>query len=174
MTNNREYSDQLNNWSARKDDGSRDRVTAQTTEGAHSRHQALRFCHSSRLADRAFQALRQPWVQMRSGKRTWTQVLPVCQPTGESARHGLCAAGPTGRGPRIFGEFPGAAAASRRALRNRSGTASPSRNPINGKTAYPSYSGNNSFLRRQYGGCPPCQHASELCGWTTKQGGEKS
>ena len=84
-------SDQYGYWSAIFTETIAPR-SAESTQDPPAPPAAL-GCHPSRLAHRALQTLWQTQMQMCSGTRTRSQVLPLRQPTGSNAGDGLCSAG---------------------------------------------------------------------------------
>ncbi len=84
---------------------------------------AALVCPHSRLAHRALQTLRQTRMQMCSGTRTWTQVLPLRQPTRSNAGDGLCSAGGSRLGRSIPRELSFSPRDSRSDLQYQSRTA---------------------------------------------------
>jgi len=93
-------SDQLYTWS----DENRKRTCCQPEKAPPSAFAPATAAQGSpaRLADRAVQALRQARVQVRRRSRPWPQVLSFGEPLRLAATDGLCAAGISRPGCRIY------------------------------------------------------------------------
>ena len=120
-------------------------------------------CHPSRFAHRALQTLRQTRMQMCSGTRTRSQVLPLHQPAGSNAGDGLCSAGGPRLGRSIPRELSFSPRASRQDLQHQSRTAPSQGASIEINRVYP----NHCFLgcspnRSPPGGHSRRQHAGNL------------
>ena len=85
---------------------------------------AALVCASPRLAHRALQAMRQARMQMRSGKRPRSQVLPLHQPARSDAGHGLCSTGGSRHGRSVPRELSLGPRNPRSNLQHQSRTAS--------------------------------------------------
>src|SRR5688572_3917633 len=80
------HSDQLYNWSANERFPCR--IAPSASNPGHATGPAP-TSDSSRLVDRALQALRPSWLQVSNGAGTRAQVLLICQPGGQPTRDGL-------------------------------------------------------------------------------------
>ena len=87
---------------------------------------------SARLAHRALQALRQTWLQVRRGSRSWSQVLPVCELSRPPAANGLRAASRLRRRHRTPGELSPRPRDHRGDLRDQPRTIAPPRGALRG------------------------------------------
>jgi hypothetical protein len=96
---------------------------------------------SSRLAHRTLQAMREAWLQVRSGSRARSQALPVDQPAGRAASDGVCPPIQSGTGGSVSGELPECSAGARSDLRHQRRAFAPER----------------GVLRNQHGPCVRCQ-----------------
>lgn len=92
---------------------------------------------SSRLAHRTLQAVREAWLQVRSGSRARSQALPVDQPAGRAASDGVCPPMQSGTGGSVSGELPECSADPRSDLRHQRRAFAPER----------------GVLRNQHGPC---------------------
>jgi hypothetical protein len=118
-------------------------------------------CHSTRLAHRALQTLRQTRMQMCSGTWTRSQILPLCQPAGSNAGNGLRSAGSPRHGCSLPRELSLSPRDSRSDLQHQSRTApsqgaSIEKRRVHGKPDIPDWSPDRSppggHSHRQYAG----------------------
>lgn len=120
-------------------------------------------CHPSRLPHRALQTMWQTRMQMCSGTRTRSQVLPLRQPAGSNAGDGLCSAGGPRLGLSIPRELSFSPRASRSDLQYQSRTAPSQGASIEKRRVHPKpYILGWSFDRSPPGGHSHRQHAGNL------------
>jgi hypothetical protein len=109
MDESRIISDQLYNWSDHEPPPFCGCV-APTTSSTGQATGPVRTVHSPRVLDRTLQTLRQSWLQVCSGTRSWTQILFINQPARHSTADGLRANGAHSAGQRVPPQLPASAA----------------------------------------------------------------
>lgn len=124
---------------------------------------ATLVCPPARLTHRALQTLRQTRMQVRSGTRTRSQILPLHQPTRINPGDGLCSTGGSRHGRSVSRELSSSSRDSRPDLQHQSGTASSQgasieKRRVHGKSHIPGCASNRS----PPGGYPRRQHVGEL------------
>jgi len=124
---------------------------------------AALVCATPRLAHRALQTLRKTRMQMCSGTRPRSQVLPLHQSAGSNARYGLCPTGGSRHGRSIPRELSFSARDSRPDLQHQSRTAPSQGASIDKRRVY-----RKSYIlgcfpdRSPPGGHPHRQHAGDI------------
>lgn len=98
-------------------------ITPESTSGPPAQTSAL-VCAPPRLAHRTLQTLRQARMQMRSGTRPRSQVLPLRQSAGSNPGYGLCSSGSSRHGRSIPRELSHGARDPRPHLQHQSRAAS--------------------------------------------------
>ena len=119
--NSRILSDQYDNWSALFAKAIAP-ISPEPTQKPPAPTTAL-VCAAARLTHRALQTLRQTRMQMCSGTRPRSQVLPLHQPAGNDAGYGLCPTGGSRHGRSIPRELSFSPRDSRPDLQHQSRTA---------------------------------------------------
>lgn len=87
-------------------------------------------CYSSRFLDQALQTVWQARLQVCTRPRSWSQVLPVCQPTWRQTANGLRPPGLPGASRRVCSKFSQDKRAFGENLRNQPGTAPSEGTPV--------------------------------------------
>jgi hypothetical protein len=108
MKESRVISDQLYNWSDNEPSRFCGCVT-QTTSSTGQTTGSTRTVHPPWVLDRTLQTLRQSWLQVCSGSRSWTQILFINQPARHSTADGLRANGAHSTGQRVPPQLPASA-----------------------------------------------------------------
>jgi hypothetical protein len=152
-------SDQYDNWSDIFA-GTITPLSPESTQKPPAPAAAL-ICHPPRLAHRALQTLRQTRMQMCSGTRTRSQILPLRQPAGSNPGNGLRSAGSSRHGCSIPRELSLSPRDSRSGLQYQSRTApsqgaSIEKRRVHRKPDIPDWSPDRSppggYSHRQYAG----------------------
>jgi hypothetical protein len=159
--NNRILSDQYDNWS----DNSPETIAPISPEPTKKplAPTAALVCAAARLTHRALQTLWQTRMQMCSGTRPRSQVLPLHQPAGSNAGYGLCSSGGSRHGRSIPRELSFSPRDSRPDLQHQSRTASSQGASIEKRRVHrkPHILGCSSD-RSPPGGHPYRQHAGDF------------
>lgn len=158
MLGDRVGSDQLLYWSEHDARNFHENASAKTKNSASETAPAER--RSSRLVDRALQALRQARLQMRAGPGAWPEVLSFGQPIGEKAGDGLRSSRLRARGQRTSGQPQENKTDPGRTVRDQSRDSSPQRTIVEGLRGFLGgcRDRNDSTQRRRDRRCP-CKHA---------------
>lgn len=115
-------------WSDR--DGEEIRLCSAQSSSSAAADVAVHGASSTRFAHRAALALRQTQLQVRSRRRSWSQVLLVSELRGSSSADGLRASGRLRARQSMPVELPAASRRRRRDLRDQSRTVAPPRGAL--------------------------------------------
>lgn len=155
-------SDKLNNSSERSVSNEESSCSSLSSYSSHPKDETR---VSKGFTHRTIQKMREAWVQMRLGTRTWTQILPFGKLSRESAGNDLCSPGLCRKGKRISRQscrYPGT---SGRDLRDQSRTHAEARGVLTADdgicTACQPFGICRSIRFRNFG----CQHDSGLFNW---------
>jgi len=121
-------SDHIYDWSARSI--GQDLIGFAQASPSHTARSAATGCYLAGLADRALQALRQAWMQMRGRPRPRPQVLPVSEFSRRTATDGLRSAGGSSSHPRAGEQLPAGACSTRRNLSDQPRTVAAPRGAV--------------------------------------------
>ena len=159
--NSRILSDQYDNWSDILTEAITP-ISPEPTQKPPAPTTAL-VCATAWLTHRALQTLRQTRMQMCSGTRPRSQVLPLHQPAGSNAGYGLCPTGGSRHGRSIPRELSFNPRDSRADLQHQSRTAPSQGASIEKRRVYRKrYVLGCSSDRSPPGGHPHRQHAGNL------------